>query len=405
MPLDGDMVVGVHRVLAPLRALPAPVRQGPHVGEIDALETAVPRLAGAVGIGPVVDLPDPGGDRAVQRRQIMEDMVAQRRQDPTLNVKHSLFDESLVARAPDPRRQALDAVMFEQIGIGLVQDRLVARRLCHRRLDVVRNHQPRRPAHVLEAAHVRGAPVLNLLGQRRLGVEPPRHPHRGHEHLRLVLDPLDQEWSRHAGVIDEQTLAGTAVLAHRHVSARPPFPEPAAPGRIAHPVGMRLAPFLPQQHQRHATAGQVFLDLRPVHLRPIRSPGYPIERRLQDLLVQVAGLQPAQPGGGEPLQGLRHRAPCKTAVGRDGAGAAALVEMKRKNLLHLSHRQPSPCHRIPLGQFAKIRDVGRHTESNQNPPPRRGGYFGENRWLLCLILGGYFREIRQEPANFAIYVN
>jgi hypothetical protein len=36
---------------------------------------------------------------------------------------------------------------------------------------------------------------------------------------------------------------------------------------------------------------------------------------------------------------------------------------------------------------------------------RIGGYFGENRWLLCLILGGYFREIRQEPANFAIYVN
>ena len=47
-------------------------------------------------------------------------MVAQRRQDPALNVKHSLLDESLVARAPDPRRQALDAVMFEQIGVGLV---------------------------------------------------------------------------------------------------------------------------------------------------------------------------------------------------------------------------------------------------------------------------------------------
>ena len=211
VPLDGDVVIGVDRVLAPLRALPAPVRQGPHVGEIDALEPAVAVLARAIGIGALVDLQDPGGDRPVQRRQVMEDMVAQRRQDPALNVKHSLFDESLVARAPDPRRQALDAVMFEQIGVGLVQDRLVARRLRHRRLDVVRNHQLRRPAHVLEAAHVRGAPVLDLLGQRRLGVEPPRHPHRGHEHLRLVLDPLDQEWSRHAGVIDEQTLAGTGA--------------------------------------------------------------------------------------------------------------------------------------------------------------------------------------------------
>ena len=152
----------------------------------------------------------------------------------------------------------------------------------------------RRPTHVLEAAHVRSAPVLDLLGQRRLGVEPPRDPHRGHEHLRLVFDPVDQERNRHAGVIDEQPLAGTAALAHRHVPPRPPFPEPATPGRIAHPVRMRLAPFLPQQHQRHAAAGQVFLDLRPVHLRPIRSPGPAVERRLQDLLVQVAGLRPAQ---------------------------------------------------------------------------------------------------------------
>ena len=32
VPLDGDVVIGVDRVLAPLRALPAPVRQGPHVG-------------------------------------------------------------------------------------------------------------------------------------------------------------------------------------------------------------------------------------------------------------------------------------------------------------------------------------------------------------------------------------
>ena len=110
------------------------------MGEIDALEPAVAVLARAIGIGALVDLQDPGGDRPVQRRQVMEDMVAQRRQDPALNVKHSLFDESLVARAPDPRRQALDAVMFEQIGVGLVQDRLVARRLRHRRLDVVRNH-------------------------------------------------------------------------------------------------------------------------------------------------------------------------------------------------------------------------------------------------------------------------
>ena len=86
VPVDGDVVIAVHRVLAPLRALPAPVRQGPHVEKIDTLETAVAVLARAIGIGALVDLPGPGGDRPVQRRQIMEDMVAQRRQDPALNV-------------------------------------------------------------------------------------------------------------------------------------------------------------------------------------------------------------------------------------------------------------------------------------------------------------------------------
>ena len=112
-----------------------------------------------------------------ERRQIMEDMVAQRRQDPAFAVQHPILDQGLVARLSRTRREALDAVMVEQIGVGLVQHRLVARRLLHRRLDVVGNHDPRRPAHVLEAAHVRGAPVVDLLAQPRLGVEPhcPRH--------------------------------------------------------------------------------------------------------------------------------------------------------------------------------------------------------------------------------------
>ena len=189
VPLDGDVIVGMDRVLAPQRALPAARRQRLHVREIDALEALVAGLAGAVGIGPGVDLPDLGGDRAVQRRQIMEHMVAQRRQDPAFAVQHPVLDQGLVARLPDPRGEALDAVMVEQIGVGLVQHRLVARRLLHRRLDVVGHHHPRRPAHVLEAAHVRGAPAVDLLAQRRLGVEPPRHPHRRDEQLRLARQP------------------------------------------------------------------------------------------------------------------------------------------------------------------------------------------------------------------------
>ena len=99
VPLDGDVVVGVDRVLAPQRALPAPLRQRLHVREVDGLEALVAVLAGAVGIGPGVDLPDLGGDRPVQRRQIVEDMLAQRREDPAFAMQHSMS-------RPDPCRAA-----------------------------------------------------------------------------------------------------------------------------------------------------------------------------------------------------------------------------------------------------------------------------------------------------------
>ena len=358
VPLDGDVVVGVDPVLAPERALPAPLRQRPHMGKVDGLEALVAALAGAVGIGPGVELPDPGGDRPVERRQVVEDLLAQRRQDPAFDMEHALLHRTLVAWPPDPRREALDPVMVEQVGIRLVQDRLGARRCLHRRLEVVRHYHLGRPPHRLEAAHVRGAPVVNLLGQRRLGVEPARHPHRGDEHLRLALLAVDHERHGHAGVIDEQLLAGTAVLAHRHVAPRAPLAEPAAPGRIAHAVGMRLAPLLPQQHQRHAATRQRLFDRRPVHHRTRGVARPAVERPLQRLVVQRAGLRPAQARGRKPRQRLRHRAPRETAVERDRPGAAALVKMVRKDLPHLPHRKPSPCHPCPPGS-SKTRGVGR----------------------------------------------
>ena len=45
----------------------------------------------------------------------MEDVLAQGRENPAFGMKHPLFDEPLVAGLPDARREALDAVMVEQI--------------------------------------------------------------------------------------------------------------------------------------------------------------------------------------------------------------------------------------------------------------------------------------------------
>ena len=65
-----------------------------------------------------------------ERRQIVEDMLAQRRQDPALDMQHSVAPPAPLSRGlSNAGREALDPVMVEQIGVGLVQDRLVARRV------------------------------------------------------------------------------------------------------------------------------------------------------------------------------------------------------------------------------------------------------------------------------------
>ena len=73
--------------------------------------------------------------------------------------------------------------------------------------------------------------------------------------------------------------------------------------------GMGLAPFLSQQHQRHAAARQALLDLRPDHVFRRRVPLRRIERCLQRHVVQIAGRRPPQTRRREPLQDKRHRAP------------------------------------------------------------------------------------------------
>ena len=337
--VDGYAVVGMNLVPAPDGALPAPIRQRSHVRGVDAVEPAEAVLAGAVRIGLPVDLPDPGRDRPVQRCRIMEDMVAQRRRDLALDRQDSVLDEPLVPGLSDPRGLARDAAAPKQVGIGLVQDRLVARRALHRRLDVVGHDSLRRPAHGFEASNIGVAPVIDVPARSRLGAGPPRNPRRGDERPRPALDPVEKKRDGRAGVVDEQTFAGTAVPAHRGIPARTPVAEPAPPGRVAHPAGIRLAPLLPQQLQRRAAAGQLLLDLRPVHaLVGGTSPPGRIKRRLQRRIVHAGRFRPARTRSGKPLQGLHDGATRDAAVGRNRASAAALAEMKRQCLLRFPHR-------------------------------------------------------------------
>ena len=84
-------------------------------------------------------------------------------------------------------------------------------------------------------------------------------------------------------------------------------------------------------------------------------------------LIHLPCLGPTQPGGLEPLHDQRHRTPRQTAMHRDVALAAARIEVVLKNLLHLSHRQRSPCHDIPWPFLERLQGVhSTHESSDQN---------------------------------------
>lgn len=87
-------------------------------------------------------------------------------------------DETLVIRLSHMRRETPDVMAIGRIRSGLLQHRLVTRRLYRRRLDVVGRNRPRQPAPVVKPAHVGSAPFSDLPRQRRHAAWPPRHPHR-----------------------------------------------------------------------------------------------------------------------------------------------------------------------------------------------------------------------------------
>jgi len=126
MAVDRDVAVGMDRVLAPLHALPAPVRQRLHVRGVDAPGPDGTAPARAVGLGLPVEFAHPVRDRPVRRGRAMQDMVARRRGNPAFGVKHSVLHGCPVARLPGSCREARDAVMPGRAGVGPVRDRPVA---------------------------------------------------------------------------------------------------------------------------------------------------------------------------------------------------------------------------------------------------------------------------------------
>ena len=153
----------------------------------------------------VVQPRQPRPDRGVGLGEAGEPLVAQAGQDPPLGDLHPDLGLGLVPRFARAGGQHRAGVVGGHLGVGAVEQRLVAMRAGHAGAQVV-GHQQRRGGPVeLEAAHVRADPALQLLGGARFGVGVVAGPQHRHEQLRLPRRPV--RWvdrDRVPGVVEEQ---------------------------------------------------------------------------------------------------------------------------------------------------------------------------------------------------------
>jgi hypothetical protein len=102
---------------------------------------------------------------------------------------------------------------------------------------------------------------------------------------------------------------------------------------------MRRSIFLPEQHQRHARAFQVLMQVHPVRDDPVgRQRGAPKQARCYRAVIEIVGERPRQPGGRGALEVSRHGAEAQPARLRDGALREPGRVFQAENVAKFSHR-------------------------------------------------------------------
>jgi hypothetical protein len=211
----------------------------------------------------------------------------------------------------------------------------------HAGSGVVRNHQRRNAAEVLERMHVRPQPRFHLLVARGLSPGVGARAQRGHKQLRwpCLAGVTVVHRNRRARPVHEHLLAGFVLLPQHHVKLRAPALVQLAEPRVAIAVRAGLPVFLPQQLQRHIlTAAQLLVDRGEVWQgarRILLGDGwFPAreQRRVYSCFIPILGQRPTQARRLGALQVLVNCADADRAASPDLLVAQFEFESEAQNL-------------------------------------------------------------------------
>ena len=378
VPVDLDVIIRRDAGAPPFGILVGLGRQRHQGRPVDGLEE-LPAAGAELAHQPGVEFIDQLADRHVQLGQREEAPVAQPRQDQALDDQHGDLDLGLVARLARPRRQDGRAVMGGEVLVGAVDARLVAAGGRDPGLEIVADDRLRHAAEEGKRVDVSADPVRQPLAPAGLGIGVVRGPQHRDEDLGLAHLPGDRVEHRHgvAGEVHEQLLAGDMGLAHGRRDAAAPFAVEVAEPAVAVAVGMLAAIFLPQQHQRHAAAAQLGMDVGPVRQR-LRLRRV-VARRREQLALQrrIVELVRDRPGDAD------HRRAPEILPDRRAADPQRLSDHplarpagipQAQNFSNLAHRQSLGGHRAsPAGRKGSDLASLRLPTTDPDSPHQQGG--------------------------------
>ena len=279
-----------------------------------------------------------------------------------------------------PGRDDGAPVMGSQVLVDAVEQRLVAMRLHHCALQVVRDKDPRTAAQVFEAVHVRRHPLLQLLRGQRLGVREAGGAEHADEELPGILGAglgVDHR-DRLPGEVEEQLVASVVLVAKHHVEVTCPLPVVMDELGVLVPLRVALLVLHPEKLERDRGPAELTVDRGPVRHRPLgRGRELPSgeELPLQVGVIDVIGERPADPGRGGPAQVLPHRR--RANPGHQGhlAVAQPLPVAEAEDFSDLAHGGSGSRHRHLLERLlgrSRQRASAFTSRRHSSLPPVRG---------------------------------